>query len=200
MLAVELTGLYHLRFWQSMGEALAQVHRDVMPASRDTWRQKIVLGLVPLAGTVVICALPLLAAQALSAVLVELLIPPPGESLDERVASMRGLSDLHRWGPIVATGALLAGRCVQIVWLVNAVRPDARKKWWQRPWLLALLAVVGVAYIATGWWHTSEGKAIARSGMSPAALYGHFVLIETLLLAAMVPQTWQWIVRRLRGA
>jgi len=200
MLAVELTGLYHLRFWQSMGETLARVHRDAMPASQDTWRQKIVLGPVPLVGTVVICALPLLAAQALSAGLVDWLIPPAGESLDERVASMRGEARLHRWGPIIATGALLAGRCAQLVWLVNAVRPDADRRWWQRRGLLALLAAVGAAYIATGWWQASDGMAIARKGMSPAALYGHFVLIETLLLAVMVPQTWQWIVRRLRGA
>lgn len=200
LLAVELTGLYQLPQWQQWAEPLAAVHRDMFAASCDSGSQKILLGLLPLAGTAILCALPLFAAQALGAGFFELFNLPLGETLDDRVAWMRARGRLHDWGPVVATGALLAGRCAQIVWVVRTLNPGPERRWWRRRWLLALLGVVAAAYVATGWWHASAGQTIVRGGTSPGALLQKFILVEMLVLLWLVPLTWRAIVGRLRGA
>ena len=60
--------------------------------SREPWLHRLILGSVPLLGTFVLCALPLLAAQAIGAGFFELIYTPYGPSLDERV--MRPLQGL----------------------------------------------------------------------------------------------------------
>jgi hypothetical protein len=199
LLLVELTGLYHLRQWQAWSEPLSVVHRDMFSGPRDSGTQKMRLAALPLLGTLVICALPLFAAQALGTGFFELFDLPVGKTLDERVASMRARGRLHDWGPLIATAALLAGRCAQIAWVVTSLRPDPERHWWQRRGLLALLAVVGTAYIAIGWWQASSGEMIVHGGASPGPLLEKFILAEMFVLLAMLPMTWKVIVRRLRG-
>jgi len=199
LLAVELTGLYHLPQWQKWAEPFAGVHRDMFSGARDTGSQKIVLGLLPLVGTAILCALPLFAAQSLGAGFFELNDVPVGTTLDERVDWMRARGRLHEWGPLIATGALLAGRCAQIIWVAGALRPDATLRWWQRRGLMILLAAIGAAYVAIGWWHASAGEKIVTGGASPAPLLARFILVEMFVLLALVPLTWRAIVLRLRA-
>ncbi len=168
LLAVELTGLYHLKIWGEIGGTLASEYRDAMPAGKEPWRHRLVFALVPLLGTVVLCALPLLVAQAIGAGFFEFVNAPYGPSLDERVAWMRARGRLHDWGAIIATGALFAGRWAQVCWLASVLRPDSARRWWQRKDVLALFAVLGVAYGANGWWLASDGAKVVRSGISPA--------------------------------
>ena len=199
LLLVELTGLYHLKVWSEIGESLAAENRAAIRPSTEPWHHKLVFGLVPLVGTAVLCALPLFVAQALGAGFFELVYAPYGPTLDERVAAMRAQGHLHEWGPVFATGTLLAGRWVQLAWLVEVLIPDPQRRLWQRKGVMVLFALVGLAYIATGWWLASKGKMVVRSGVSPGALCGHFVLVEMFMLLALIPLTWVAMVRRLRG-
>ena len=200
LLAVEITGIYQLRFWDELGDSLSTEFHKAIPVTNEPWLHRVALGLVPLIGTVLLCLLPLLVAQAIGAGFYELMYKPYGPSLDERVDWMRAQGNLHEWGPVIATAMLLVGRCVQISWIASVLANGGKKELWRGKGKSVMFGIIGLAYVATGWSLASDGEQVIRGGVSPTALYSHFVLAEMLLLLALIPLTWIALVRRLRGA
>lgn len=191
---MEATGIYHARGWADAETRFSPFWTSLryQEASSYSLAEHVRFGIVPVLGTLLLCAAPLVLGALLVGALTER-VDAAVIGSDWREQWFQRQRVLKSWIPPLLAVILITWRSLQILWAARSLNRDPQWAWARSLSLWSALAALTAAYAACGYWLAADGWRESSSLLAFDPL-AKFALAEVIVLLVLAPTTWRAVV------